>query len=70
MVDPMEMYQTSLGLTAGNNVTTDRGGPYLLLAISAPYYFRVGFDTLIIYHQPVVSVSIAYLDRGDRPGHS
>src|SRR5258705_8659909 len=59
----MQMYQTSLGLTAGMRLTTERGGPYRLLGISAPFTFQImGFDMLIIYHQSVVVVSIEYID--------
>ena len=64
----MQMYQSSLGLTVGMHLTTERGGPYRVLGITAPYYFKLGFDTLVIYHQPVVTVEIAYLD--DARGHT
>jgi len=43
------------------HLTTERDGPYRVLGITAPYYFKLGFDTLVIYHQPVVTVEIAYL---------
>lgn len=67
----MQMYQTSLGLTAGMRLTTERGGPYRLLGISAPFTFQImGFDMLIIYHQSVVVVSIEYIDEPHSLGHT
>ena len=67
----MQMYQSSLGLTAGMRLTTERGGPYRLLGISAPFTFQImGFDMLIIYHQSVVVVSIEYIDEPHSLGHT
>jgi hypothetical protein len=67
----MHLYQASLGLTAGMRLTTEHGGPYRLLGISAPFTFRIeGFDMLTIYHQSVVLVSITYIDEPQSRGHS
>lgn len=59
----MDMYQASLGLQAGNHLTTEHGGPYRVRGISAPFYFHLLGDVLIIYHQPVVYLRLESIER-------